>query len=705
MSSAGTASPLFKRGKKACTECRQQKARCDAYLMSPGQACTRCQKMGSECIISDPFRREHKRQKLTDLEKETNELRKKLESSQTPTAQVASIAMLTAPTEIGYDEGEAGLASNINPSLPVTVATLNPPVLTDPNLLPPIAVAVSKPFIHNTAPTSLTAPYYPPSGPFPSWRIRLPPLLPPVGLGQIHPKKMDLAQGCREPEPTECRTLNNIQLTGGEIDEIFKLFFHQYAQFLPLLDPQVSPNAYYTQSPFLFWAIVGVACRTYPKNPTLMQALAKGIIEMALLSTVSPCAPWHSIQGILLVLTWPFPKENERSDAVFPLSGLLLHMAMQHGLHIPLSSHEFYKANLPAPSELDIIRRSELWAHCVIVYQRSCTIKGQLPRSLLDLARDLAPRQVLMGNIVPSLTLELKCQELVTRCSASVNEFSVLAMTQLHESLFDVLIRSYEDQAAELCLSQLSLNDRFHTALCRMSIQIFHLFKTHTLFANGCQQKLVLTTCNLISTIQAIVSFLESPGVCPNQLSFGNLLAGATLLRILKGPVCQDLDVERARAAFFNTITLARQMTTASNDVSAKTVIVLGQLWNSTKSFRKADGSPCTTLRIRSRLILSPVIDAMWWWRDEFDPQCHATANAHGTAAEGGVENNEENLGATGTTTGASDGQSFYLFDDQFLADFEWALADEALGPAGAGAGTGVGTGTGTGTGAEQAAV
>jgi hypothetical protein len=48
-----------------------------------------------------------------------------------------------------------------------------------------------------------------------------------------------------------------------------------------------TPNAYYVQCPFLFWAVICVACRTYPKNPTLLTVLARSITEMALLSLVS----------------------------------------------------------------------------------------------------------------------------------------------------------------------------------------------------------------------------------------------------------------------------------------------------------------------------------------------------------------------------------------------------------------------------------
>lgn len=210
----------------------------------------------------------------------------------------------------------------------------------------------------------------------------------PVSLGPSVPGIADVPEE-RNSEPTSSQTLNGITLTGSEIDELFQLyapsytyhvrpnfvannprFFDHYAPFLPIVDPKPSPDTFHVQSPFLFWAIVGVACRTYPRNPTLLSALSRSINELALLAIATTSAPWHTIQGLLINLTWPFPKESGKPDVTFPLCGMLLHIAMQNGLHIPMSSHEFSKVKVPAPSEADMIRRSELWAHCVIVYQR-----------------------------------------------------------------------------------------------------------------------------------------------------------------------------------------------------------------------------------------------------------------------------------------------------------------------------------------------
>lgn len=162
----------------------------------------------------------------------------------------------------------------------------------------------------------------------------------------------------------------------GDADVDNDRFFQDHAPFLPILDPSTTPNAYYEQSTLLFWTIIFVASRNYNRNPTLFPTLAEPILEMVLLSMGSNAAPIFKIQSFLLFLTWPPPG----FEVFFPLSGWLLHIAMQNGLHIPMASHEFARNMRSLRSEpshanksilmMDMQRRSELWAYCIIVYQR-----------------------------------------------------------------------------------------------------------------------------------------------------------------------------------------------------------------------------------------------------------------------------------------------------------------------------------------------
>lgn len=189
-------------------------------------------------------------------------------------------------------------------------------------------------------------------------------LLAPGSLGSATP-----APAYDSNDATLPRSLNGVELTSAEIDDLFQLYFRHYAQFFPILDPHTRPNAFYAQCPFLFWSIIGVSCRVYPQNPTLLIALARSIIEMAFMSGLSSSPPWHIIQAFLLILQWPFPK-GDHPDVNYTVAGMMLHIAMQNGLHIPMSSHEFSRRKMPAPSEADLLRRSELWALSVVVYHR-----------------------------------------------------------------------------------------------------------------------------------------------------------------------------------------------------------------------------------------------------------------------------------------------------------------------------------------------
>lgn len=229
-----------------------------------------------------------------------------------------------------------------------------------------------------------------------------------------------------------------------------------------------------------------------------------------------------------------------------------------------------------------------------------------------------------------------------------------------------------------------------------MAIQNFHFYKIQTLVSSACVPRLLVTACCLIDYIQSLIGRLGCLAMTPVQMGFGLLLASTSLLRILKSTTASHgLEIGRARSSLFTAINLAKQMSVDSADLSAKTVTVLNAIWNSNRAFRRADGSEYIALRIRSRLVLSPILDAVWWWRDEFDPprtirsvvepadgtvysrsrSRHFAADAGGIGS--GADTNRDLLGV-GMAPAGVPGDAFHL-DEQFLADFEWALGDDAL--------------------------
>lgn len=337
-------------------------------------------------------------------------------------------------------------------------------------------------------------------------------------------------------------------------------------------------------------------------------------------------------------------------------------------------------------------------------------IKGQSLRALLNLAQDPGQHQVLFDKVPPSLVLKIKCQGLVAQCSEAVLKNGVRAMSLDQEHRLDILLHMYERQMDELELQAVSGryyfvssqlipethhnidDEKFHCALCRVAIQAFHFYKNQTIISSGCLTRVLSTMCNMVDSVQIMADRLDCISMAPIQFCYGLLLASISLLRILQSAASQSLDIGRARSSLFLAINLANQMSVESTDTAARMAIVLKQLWNSSKAFRKTDRSEYTALRIRNRLGHSLVIDTVWWWRDEFDPQSRDMILARAEPDSGTVVPNARGLPSTspgnlGTnpieplgvqpTSIPAEGQEAFPLDELFLADFEWALGDD----------------------------
>lgn len=178
------------------------------------------------------------------------------------------------------------------------------------------------------------------------------------------------------PLTTTARTLDGVTVSTSDINGIFELYFQEYSPFLPVLDPRPSPDLCYQQSPLLFWTIIGTACRSYTQNPTLLSALTKGITTSALLSVTATGSPLQRVQAFLLLVTWPLPDavETNQQEVNYVLAGLLLSLAQRSGLHVPAGSDEFFRAKTPNLPDIGIVSRSALWARIVLTYQRSADI-------------------------------------------------------------------------------------------------------------------------------------------------------------------------------------------------------------------------------------------------------------------------------------------------------------------------------------------
>jgi transcriptional regulatory protein LEU3 len=145
-------------------------------------------------------------------------------------------------------------------------------------------------------------------------------------------------------------------------------FFRDYHRAMPILDPSLTPNAYYSRSPLLFWVIISVGSRKYSKQPTFNNALSPRVTSLAMHSLNSKNKPFEAIKSWILILTWPFTSNAFYREPTFIFSGALLHMALQYGLQTPYLRVD--SMTLPALKETNIVAKAHLWAYVVISYQR-----------------------------------------------------------------------------------------------------------------------------------------------------------------------------------------------------------------------------------------------------------------------------------------------------------------------------------------------
>jgi len=146
-------------------------------------------------------------------------------------------------------------------------------------------------------------------------------------------------------------------------------YFSRFSRFLPILDPNIPPDDYHSQSPLLFWSIAAVASRKYSKDPTLVTSLPSKALNLAMKSVFSATAGISTIESMLLLLSWPPPPDATYDEIPYVLSGALMHVAMRIGLQIPHASDDFSRVRLNL-SEKECHRRFRLWKYCHILYQR-----------------------------------------------------------------------------------------------------------------------------------------------------------------------------------------------------------------------------------------------------------------------------------------------------------------------------------------------
>lgn len=144
-------------------------------------------------------------------------------------------------------------------------------------------------------------------------------------------------------------------------------YFTFYHPFLLILDPEKTPDYYYETSKLRFWIIITVAARRL--YPSLLRDLASPVSELLWKTLAEVPQNYIIVKALCILCTWPLPIDSTSSDPTFMLSGLMMQIAMQIGLHRPSHSQDFTKFKVELMNE-ELRDRVRTWASCNATAQR-----------------------------------------------------------------------------------------------------------------------------------------------------------------------------------------------------------------------------------------------------------------------------------------------------------------------------------------------
>lgn len=315
---------------KACTKCRQWKARCDASD-GPGGGCSRCRSLNLTCVFDASFKRMSKGKRLQQMSNEIQHLRQALGNNPTTSNASASPQQsedtITVTADAGVWETSTVLQATSEGTVPSPSVQLLPPLSSGP-----MAVA----------PARVTVPY---------------------------------------------RSLGEVTLSHGQIERYFKTYFARHHPWLPFKVSTESPEEVFSRSPLLFWVICAVA--SHWKQQGQLAPMVKAMIADTLHANSHSV---DTIQALLIMCLWPFKTTRLSEDPAPFYCSIATQMSLQLGLH--RASQPYWplrNGSLSGPSTvmLDTEIRLTTWLACYVVTQMQSSHLG-VPSSIFADANLLA---------------------------------------------------------------------------------------------------------------------------------------------------------------------------------------------------------------------------------------------------------------------------------------------------------------------------
>jgi hypothetical protein len=131
----------------------------------------------------------------------------------------------------------------------------------------------------------------------------------------------------------------------------------------------MSADEYFSLCPFLGWTIVLIAARRSPHEPTLLATLSAPYTKLLWAAIGEMPQSYHVVKALCLYCMFPLPFNSSSVDPTFMLSGIMMQIALQTGLHRPLNAQDFGKY-VKQTKDSEVKDRTITWAACNIICQK-----------------------------------------------------------------------------------------------------------------------------------------------------------------------------------------------------------------------------------------------------------------------------------------------------------------------------------------------
>ncbi|OJJ43418.1 hypothetical protein ASPZODRAFT_146133 [Penicilliopsis zonata CBS 506.65] len=527
----------------------------------PAAACSRCRRLNIECKVEPSFKRISKRRRNAEMEKEIADLRRRLANGEQPAA-----GDLHASDELSQCSDEV----------------FCPPDSAISNRIRTVSVPIEA---HHSIPTPLTM----------------------------------RRDGSIVSQDDNLWRLEDVSLSKIRVARLFERFFQFYHPFLPLLDPQKGPEEYFQVSNLLAWTIVCVASRRAPLEPGLLSSLSGPISRLVWSTITGVPQDYHVVKALCLLCTWPLPTTSQRTDATFMLSGLMMQIAMQLGLHRPVQAEEFTTFRMEVRGE-EMKDRLQTWIICNIVAQNVATGYGQPPSTIYDWALEPASLKDADYRLPNDLKIRLRIEKFcdrVTKALYSSKPDPAEFISSEKFLIIQLLENELKDMELDFGRSMTQIN-MIHLRAAELHLRYF-VFLGNSSRSDDLTKLFIATTSFLGRVLDLETAPGELLGHATNYILQMIVSAAFALMKLLKSAFNRHIDFEHGKLLFNGAISAIRRISVMDHDRPVRLADILAQMWNAGTP-GSASEEDALQLKVRCRMSMSHVYDTVWRWRQRFRP-------------------------------------------------------------------------------------